>query len=365
MIVAESASASAARAHSRTAAQACPPPKTRPSAAALAAADTDGDPLGALAEVVESAAARSGEAVLVVPEGDRLVALATDGGAAVAACVEYASALESSRPAPEAYSTQAATEGPVIGLSAPSGPIARPPRLQAGRAGPVGGPPARTSAWSTSTWRPGRSAPSRRDAVRAFADGLLRALRDRRHRGDLSGLPARLAVPPRPVERGGGRTRRSPTATLRYRMRRVEEDLGRSWTTRTYGWSCMPGPEGHVGRVAGQPVRRSRTRPSRLDSGLGARPPRDEEREGAAGRRGGGGGNPPPGPPAPAPPPRVRTTRPQPRPPAPAHGHNVEPPTPPTTTTRTNAPPPHPPYRGPSPRGPPPHPQRGGPGPPQ
>ncbi|MYR46473.1 PucR family transcriptional regulator ligand-binding domain-containing protein, partial [Streptomyces sp. SID5910] len=65
MIVAEPASASAARA---AAGHQPRVPVTKPSAAALAAADAGGDPLGVLAEVVESAAARAGEAVLVVPE---------------------------------------------------------------------------------------------------------------------------------------------------------------------------------------------------------------------------------------------------------------------------------------------------------
>jgi purine catabolism regulator len=64
MIVAESPSASGAR----------------------AAADAGTDPSAALAEAVEAAAARAGEPVLVVPEGDQLIVLATDGGAAVAAC---------------------------------------------------------------------------------------------------------------------------------------------------------------------------------------------------------------------------------------------------------------------------------------
>ncbi|WP_121702624.1 PucR family transcriptional regulator ligand-binding domain-containing protein, partial [Streptomyces sp. E5N298] len=79
--------------------------RNRASTAAQSAGDTGGDtgsdPLGTLTEVVESAAARSGEAVLVVPEGERLVVLATDGGSAVAACVEHASALEAARPVSE------------------------------------------------------------------------------------------------------------------------------------------------------------------------------------------------------------------------------------------------------------------------
>ncbi|MFC9925083.1 PucR family transcriptional regulator ligand-binding domain-containing protein, partial [Streptomyces sp. NPDC127190] len=53
-----------------------------PAAARAQGTAAAGDPLGALGETVESAAARAGEAVLVVPEGERLVVLAADGGAA-------------------------------------------------------------------------------------------------------------------------------------------------------------------------------------------------------------------------------------------------------------------------------------------
>ncbi|GAA3295338.1 hypothetical protein GCM10020295_22270 [Streptomyces cinereospinus] len=52
-----------------------------------------------IAETVEAAAARSGESVLVVPDGERLVVLAADGGAAVAACGEHAAAREAARAA--------------------------------------------------------------------------------------------------------------------------------------------------------------------------------------------------------------------------------------------------------------------------
>ncbi|WP_055532648.1 PucR family transcriptional regulator ligand-binding domain-containing protein, partial [Streptomyces graminilatus] len=72
IVVAESASASASAPGGGV---------SRPTAGAPGAADTDGDPLGALAEYLESAAARAGEAVLVVPEGERLVVRAVDGGA--------------------------------------------------------------------------------------------------------------------------------------------------------------------------------------------------------------------------------------------------------------------------------------------
>ncbi|WP_121749438.1 PucR family transcriptional regulator [Streptomyces sp. E2N166] len=227
MIVAESASASAARAHNGPHAR-VPGAKTRPSAAALAAVDTDGDPLGALAEVVESAAARSGEAVLVVPEGERLVVLATDGGAAVAACVEYASALENGRPAPEP--TAGGDESLVIGLSAPSGPIAASAAYkQAEQALSVARRRGRVCVEHEHLAAGSVLPLLADDAVRAFADGLLRALRDHdaTGRGDLvASLRAWLSRHGQwdaaAAELGVHRH------TLRYRMRRVEEILGRS-----------------------------------------------------------------------------------------------------------------------------------------
>src|SRR5690242_17880213 len=103
MIVAESVSGSAARAHADAHAQAHGhgPARVPSGGVTKAVPDTGGDPLGALAENVEAAAARSGEAVLVVPEGERLVVLAADSGAAVAACTQYAAALEAARAVPE------------------------------------------------------------------------------------------------------------------------------------------------------------------------------------------------------------------------------------------------------------------------
>ncbi|WP_181769038.1 PucR family transcriptional regulator ligand-binding domain-containing protein, partial [Streptomyces albidus (ex Kaewkla and Franco 2022)] len=46
--------------------------------------------LDQLADLIETAAARNGEAVLVVPDGSRLVVIAADGGAAVSASAQYA-----------------------------------------------------------------------------------------------------------------------------------------------------------------------------------------------------------------------------------------------------------------------------------
>ena len=245
MIVAESASAaSAARVQADSHARV---PLTKSTAATLAAADAQGDPLGSLTEVLESAAARSGETVLVVPEGDgegeRLVALAADRGAAVAACAEYATALEAAREGGEASAEEAAPSGSgsgsgtvdygdelVVGMSAPAGPIAAVAAYkQAQQALSV----ARRRGWvcvEHEQMAAGSVVPLLADdAVKAFADGLLRALRDHdaRGRGDLvASLRAWLSRHGQwdaaAADLGVHRH------TLRYRMRRVEEILGRS-----------------------------------------------------------------------------------------------------------------------------------------
>ncbi|MFJ5264606.1 PucR family transcriptional regulator [Streptomyces sp. NPDC088387] len=167
-------------------------------------------------ELLESAAARSGEAVLVVREGDRLVALAADGGAAVGACAEYASAGE---------------EGDlVVGLSAPAGPMgAGAAYKQAEQALSVARRRGRLLV-EHEQLAAGSVVPLLADdAVRAFADGLLRALRehDATGRGDLvESLRAWLSRHGQwdaaAADLGVHRH------TLRYRMRRVEEILGRS-----------------------------------------------------------------------------------------------------------------------------------------
>ncbi|MBB4712261.1 PucR family transcriptional regulator [Streptomyces luteogriseus] len=230
MMVAErvpvSASAALARAEARKGAV----PAERPSAAALAAADTGGDPLAALADVVESAAARAGEAVLVVPEGERLVVLAADGGAAAAACGEYAAALETAR-AGIREKVPGGEEGElVVGLSAPAGPIAASAAYKqaeqalsvARRRGRVLVEHERMAAGSVLPLLAD-------DAVRAFADGMLRPLyeHDATGRGDLvASLRAWLSKHGQwdaaAADLGVHRH------TLRYRMRRVEEILGRS-----------------------------------------------------------------------------------------------------------------------------------------
>ncbi|MFF5105031.1 PucR family transcriptional regulator [Streptomyces sp. NPDC000134] len=193
------------------------------------ASSAGGDPLGALAEVVESAAAQAGEAVLVVPQGERLMVLAADGGAAVTACAEYAAALESGRSA--ADKPAGGEDGAlVVGLSAPAGPSAASAAYQqAGQALSVAR--RRGRVWvEHEQVAAGSVLPLLADdAVRAFADGLLRALRehDATGRGDLvASLRAWLSRHGQwdaaAADLGVHRH------TLRYRMRRVEEILGRS-----------------------------------------------------------------------------------------------------------------------------------------
>ncbi|MCT9093328.1 PucR family transcriptional regulator ligand-binding domain-containing protein [Streptomyces sp. ASQP_92] len=178
-------------------------------------ADAASAELGALAETMESAAARCGETVLVVPEAARLVVLAADGGEAVAACLAHAGAEG---------------EEVVIGLSAPAGPIAAASAYkQAEQALSVarrrGKPLVEHEDLVAGSVLPLLAD----DAVRAFADGMLRALyeHDATGRGDLvASLRAWLSRHGQwdaaAADLGVHRH------TLRYRMRRVEEILGRS-----------------------------------------------------------------------------------------------------------------------------------------
>ncbi|GAA3936849.1 PucR family transcriptional regulator [Streptomyces gulbargensis] len=174
--------------------------------------------LPVLAEALETAAARAGEAVLAVPEGDdRLVVLAGDGGAVVAACAGYAE-----REAEEA--------GLVVGLSAPAGPIAAAAAYrQAEQALSVARRRGRALVEHEELAAGSVLPLLADDAVRAFADGMLRALRqhDATGRGDLvASLRAWLSRHGQwdaaAADLGVHRH------TLRYRMRRVEEILGRS-----------------------------------------------------------------------------------------------------------------------------------------
>ncbi|GGW69058.1 PucR family transcriptional regulator [Streptomyces caelestis] len=230
MLVAERVPVSASAALVRADAPAGAPALERPSAAALAAADTGGDPLAALADVMESAAARAGEAVLVVPEGERLVVLAADGGAAAAACGEYAAALESARAGVREKVPGGEDDELVVGLSAPAGPIAASAAYkQAEQALSVARRRGRVLV-EHEQMAAGSVLPLLADdAVRAFADGMLRPLyeHDATGRGDLvASLRAWLSRHGQwdaaAADLGVHRH------TLRYRMRRVEEILGRS-----------------------------------------------------------------------------------------------------------------------------------------
>ncbi|MDJ1132603.1 PucR family transcriptional regulator ligand-binding domain-containing protein [Streptomyces iconiensis] len=185
-------------------------------------------PLEELSDAVETAAARNGEAVLVVPDGARLIVLASDGGAAVAACAEFAATATAAQPGQRG--TGAADEGLAIGISAPAGlPAAAIAYKQADQALSVarrrGVPLVEHEDVAAGSVLPLLAD----DAVRAFADGLLRALHehDANGRGDLvASLRAWLSRHGQwdaaAAELGVHRH------TLRYRMRRVEEILGRS-----------------------------------------------------------------------------------------------------------------------------------------
>ncbi|MDX2784755.1 helix-turn-helix domain-containing protein, partial [Streptomyces caniscabiei] len=227
-----------------------PPPAdvVRVSAGGGVGGDSGGELLGQLVEVVEAAAARAGEAVLVVPDGERLVVLAVDGGAAVAACGDFAVALETARAAgrdPVAVgassagagvSGSAAAGGPVeeeelvVGLSAPAGPIAAAAAYkQAEQALSVARRRGRCLVEHEELAAGSVLPLLGDDAVRAFADSLLRPLRehDATGRGDLvASLRAWLSRHGQwdaaAADLGVHRH------TLRYRMRRVEEILGRS-----------------------------------------------------------------------------------------------------------------------------------------
>ncbi|MEU0810201.1 PucR family transcriptional regulator [Streptomyces sp. NPDC005970] len=204
--------------------------------AAQAEAAPADDPLSALADAMEAAAARGGEAVLVVPDGERLIVLAPDGGAAVSACGEHAEAVESRRgTAARPRDRSAAPPGDdlgdlVIGLSAPAGPTAAAAAYrQAEQALSVARRRGRVLVEHEEVAAGSVLPLLADDAVRAFADGMLRALRDHdaTGRGDLvASLRAWLSRHGQwdaaAADLGVHRH------TLRYRMRRVEEILGRS-----------------------------------------------------------------------------------------------------------------------------------------
>ncbi|MGW7351202.1 PucR family transcriptional regulator [Streptomyces sp. NPDC054784] len=185
-----------------------------------------------LADAVETAAARNGEAVLVVPDGERLVVLATDGGAAVAACARFAADVTVDEGEPGARTDPGARhgDGPVIGVSAPAGlPATAVAFKQASQALSVARRRGVVLVEHEDVAAGSVLPLLADDAVRAFADGLLRKLHehDAHGRGDLvASLRAWLSRHGQwdaaAADLGVHRH------TLRYRMRRVEEILGRS-----------------------------------------------------------------------------------------------------------------------------------------
>jgi purine catabolism regulator len=198
----------------------------------IVVAEGRGEGLGGLTELVESAAARAGEAVLAVPEGaegERLVVLAADDGAAVRACLEYAAEREAARTG-SAVREQADEEELVVGLSAPVGPIAASAAYkQAEQALSVARRRGRVLVEHEQLAAGSVLPLLADDAVRAFADGLLRAL----HEHDATGRGDLVASLRAWLSRHGQWDAAAADLgvhrhTLRYRMRRVEEILGRS-----------------------------------------------------------------------------------------------------------------------------------------
>ncbi|MEU9122134.1 PucR family transcriptional regulator [Streptomyces sp. NPDC048506] len=193
--------------------------------------------LDGLSDAMDSAAARTGEAVLAVPDGGRLIVLVADGGAAADACAAYAAEIEArtsaqARPGGRSGRADAVTggQGVAVGLSAPTGPMAAANAYrQAEQALSVARRRGRALVEHEDVAAGSVLPLLADDAVRAFADGLLRALRehDATGRGDLvASLRAWLARHGQwdaaAADLGVHRH------TLRYRMRRVEEILGRS-----------------------------------------------------------------------------------------------------------------------------------------
>ncbi|GAA2226384.1 PucR family transcriptional regulator [Streptomyces amakusaensis] len=179
----------------------------------------EGAPVPALAEFLDSAASRAGETVLTVPEGEkRLVVLAADGGAVLAACLAAYGAAEPGGPAA------------VLGLSAPAGPEGAAAAYRQAEAALAVARRRGRALVGHEELAAGSLLPLLADdAVRAFADGTLSALRahDAKGRGDLTAsLRAWLSRHGQwdaaAADLGVHRH------TLRHRMRRVEEILGRS-----------------------------------------------------------------------------------------------------------------------------------------
>ena len=173
-----------------------------------------GGELAALGDLAERSAIRAGEPLLLAPEGDRLVLLAMDGGAVHTDCVAAVQDLDSV----------------ALGISGPASPeAAGAAYTQAERALAVALRSGRRSVDHDEVGSGSLFPLLANEAVLAFSDGLLRPLRehDRTARGDLeASLYAWLSRHGQwdaaAADLGVHRH------TLRYRMRRVEELLGRS-----------------------------------------------------------------------------------------------------------------------------------------
>ncbi|MCQ4084562.1 PucR family transcriptional regulator [Streptomyces sp. RB6PN25] len=172
------------------------------------------EPVALLAEHAEAASARAAEPVLLAHEGQRLTVLAADGGAVLRACLEHLGADEAL-----ATGLSAAVEVDQVPVAAREAERALVVAQRRGR-----------SLVEHDEVSAGSVLPLLGDdAVRAFAEGLLRPLRehDATSRGDLvASLQAWLSRHGQwdaaAADLGVHRH------TLRYRMRRVEEILGRS-----------------------------------------------------------------------------------------------------------------------------------------
>ncbi|MEZ0096216.1 PucR family transcriptional regulator [Streptacidiphilus sp. EB129] len=177
-------------------------------------AEAKDDSLSVLGDLAEQAATRAGEPLLLAPDGPRLVLLALDDGVVHRECVTAAQNLDAL----------------CLGISAPTTPeAAAAAYAQAERALAVALRSGRRSVDHDEVGT-GSLLPLLADeAVVAFADALLRPLRehDRTSRGDLeASLKAWLSHHGQwdaaAADLGVHRH------TLRYRMRRVEELLGRT-----------------------------------------------------------------------------------------------------------------------------------------
>jgi PucR family transcriptional regulator, purine catabolism regulatory protein len=174
----------------------------------------EGEGLSELGDLAEQSAVRAGEPLLLASEGERLVLLATDGGAVHTDCVAAVQQLE-----------------PVsLGISGPAGlEAAGAAHAQAERALAVALRSGRRSVDHDEVGSGSLLPLLANEAVLAFSDALLRPLHehDLTARGDLeASLYAWLS------HHGQWDSAAADLGvhrhTLRYRMRRVEELLGRS-----------------------------------------------------------------------------------------------------------------------------------------